>query len=265
MILPRALAISAGGERGSRRRDVDDRLDALIVEHVAGDVGRQIGFVEMIGGDDLDLAAEHLAAEILRSHLRRGLAAGAGDVGVQPGHVEDGAELQRRLVLGLEAVRRRPTGPPTRTSAAFIFAKFPPATLAGLVLRAAFVVCRSIMAQQFERSKQARAVVRAMMRLRFPQGGTVANAAITSLRSERSEAIRSIASRLFLSALPTNRRWTRDERSDCIGRSKRGVMSSRRTLLLLALLIIGTANARRSRLPAAAAGRGPGRRDRRCA
>ena len=89
----------AGGERGGGRRDVEDHLDALIVEHVAGDVGGKIGLVEMIGGDDLDLAAEHLAAEILRRHLRGGLAAGAGDVGVEAGHIEDAAEFQRRLAL----------------------------------------------------------------------------------------------------------------------------------------------------------------------
>ena len=32
-------------------------------------------------------------AEILRRHLRRGLAAGAGDVGIEPGHIEDAAEF----------------------------------------------------------------------------------------------------------------------------------------------------------------------------
>ena len=53
----------------------------------------KIGLVEMIGRDDLDLAAQHLAAEILRRHLRGGLAAGPGDIGVEPGHVEDGAEF----------------------------------------------------------------------------------------------------------------------------------------------------------------------------
>ena len=83
----------AGGERGGGRRHVADHLDALVVEHVAGDVGGKIGLVEMVGRDDLDLAAEHLAAEILRRHLRRGLAAGAGDVGIEAGHVEDAAEF----------------------------------------------------------------------------------------------------------------------------------------------------------------------------
>ena len=40
----------------------------------------------MVGDDDLDLAAQHLAAKILHRHLRRGLAADAGDISVKAGH-----------------------------------------------------------------------------------------------------------------------------------------------------------------------------------
>jgi hypothetical protein len=61
----------------------------------AGDVGGKIGLVEMVGRDDLDLAAQHLAAEILHRHLRGGLAAGSGNIGVEARHVEDAAEFQR--------------------------------------------------------------------------------------------------------------------------------------------------------------------------
>ena len=89
----------AGGERGRGCRHVVDHLDALIVEHVAGDVGGKVGLVEMVGGEDLDLAAEHLAAEILRRHFRGGLAAGTGDVGIEAGHVEDAAELRAEACL----------------------------------------------------------------------------------------------------------------------------------------------------------------------
>ena len=96
----------AGGERGGGRRDVEDHLDALVVEHVAGDVGGEVGLVQMIGRDDLDLAAEHLAAEILRRHLRGGLAARPGDVGIEARHVEDAAELERRLALRQRRGRR---------------------------------------------------------------------------------------------------------------------------------------------------------------
>jgi hypothetical protein len=87
----------AGRQRRGRRRDVEQHLHTLVVEHVARDAGGKIGLVEVISRDDLDLSAEHLASEILRCHLGRGLAAGAGDVGVEAGHVEDAAELQRRL------------------------------------------------------------------------------------------------------------------------------------------------------------------------
>jgi hypothetical protein len=59
----------------------------------------------MVGDDNLDLAAQHLAAKILHRHLGRGLAAGAGDVGVKARHVQDAAEFQRRLALGLSCWR----------------------------------------------------------------------------------------------------------------------------------------------------------------
>ena len=83
----------AGSKRSCRRRDVEQHLHALVVEHVACEVGGDVGLVEMIGCDDLDLAAQHLAAKILHRHPGRGLAADAGDVGVEAGHVEDAAEL----------------------------------------------------------------------------------------------------------------------------------------------------------------------------
>ena len=60
----------AGRQRGRGRRHVIDHLDALVVEHVAGDVGGEIRLVEMIGRQDLYFAAQHLAAEIFRRHFR---------------------------------------------------------------------------------------------------------------------------------------------------------------------------------------------------
>jgi hypothetical protein len=53
----------------------------------------------MIRHHDLDLAAEHLAAKILRRHFGGHLAAGPGDVGIEAGHIENAAEFQRWLVL----------------------------------------------------------------------------------------------------------------------------------------------------------------------
>ena len=95
-----------GGQRGGRRRDVEDHLDALIVEHVAGDVGGQVSLVEMVGRDNFDLAAQHFAAEILHRHLGGGLAADAGDIGIEARHVQDAAELQWRLALRQRGGRR---------------------------------------------------------------------------------------------------------------------------------------------------------------
>jgi hypothetical protein len=96
----------AGSKRGCGGRDVVDHLDALVVEHVAGDVGGQVSLVEMVGRQHLDLASQHLAAKIFDGHLGRGLAAGAGDVGIEARHVEDAADLQWRLVLGLRGGAR---------------------------------------------------------------------------------------------------------------------------------------------------------------
>ena len=76
-ILLRAFAISPAASAVADAATSIDHLDALVVEHVARDAGGEVGLVEMVGGDDLDLAAQHLAAEILHRHLRRGLAAGA--------------------------------------------------------------------------------------------------------------------------------------------------------------------------------------------
>ncbi len=89
----------AGGERGGGGGDVENHLDALVVEHVARNVGGKVGLVEMVGDDDLDLATQHLAAEILHRHFGRGLAAGTGDVGIEARHIENAAQLQRRLAL----------------------------------------------------------------------------------------------------------------------------------------------------------------------
>ena len=105
-ILLRALGDLAGGERGGGRRDVEKHLDALIVEHVAGDVGGKVGLVLMIGRDDLDLAAQHFATKILDRHFRGGLGARPGDIGVEAGHIEDAAKLERRLALRQRGRRR---------------------------------------------------------------------------------------------------------------------------------------------------------------
>ena len=61
----------------------------------------------MIGEDDLDLVAEHLAG-ILRGHARRFHGALAADVGVKRGHVGEDADFDRPF-RGLR--RNHPHGP----------------------------------------------------------------------------------------------------------------------------------------------------------
>ena len=61
----------------------------------------------MLAADHLDLAAQYLAAEIFRRHLRGGLAAGAGDVGIEAGHIEDAAEFQGRFCLREDGAGRK--------------------------------------------------------------------------------------------------------------------------------------------------------------
>ena len=65
---------------------------------------RKIGLVEMIGDDDLDLAAQHLAAEILRRHFGGHLAAGPGDVGVEPDMSRIPPSFSGGLVCASDAV-----------------------------------------------------------------------------------------------------------------------------------------------------------------
>ena len=67
-------------QRLGRAGDIHDRIDMLGVEPVAGDRGGAVGAVLVIGDDDLDRRAEHLAAKILDRHLRRGRAAVPGQL-----------------------------------------------------------------------------------------------------------------------------------------------------------------------------------------
>src|SRR6202023_3351247 len=56
-------------QRDRRGRDVEDRVDLVIVIPVAGDIDADIGLVLVIGGDDLDRLAHDLAAVIGNRHL----------------------------------------------------------------------------------------------------------------------------------------------------------------------------------------------------
>jgi len=71
------------GQRNCGVADVGDRVDTLLVYPLARDVGADIGLVLVVGKDDLDRFAEHLAAIILDGHARGDHRSGTGIVGIQ--------------------------------------------------------------------------------------------------------------------------------------------------------------------------------------
>ena len=85
--------IGAHGQRHRGRAQSDDHVDAVLVVPAPRDRRADIGFVLVVGGDHLDLAAEHAAAEILDRHLHGGHARGAGDVGIGARHVVQDADF----------------------------------------------------------------------------------------------------------------------------------------------------------------------------
>jgi hypothetical protein len=59
------------GERDRGRRQLGDHVDAFDLIPAPRDAAGKIGLVLMIGGNDLDLLTEHVAAKILNRHLGR--------------------------------------------------------------------------------------------------------------------------------------------------------------------------------------------------
>ena len=80
-------------QRLGRAGHIHDRIDMLRIEPVAGDCAGAVGAVLVIGDDELDRRAEHLATEILDRQLRRGGAALTGIRGIGARQVEDQPEL----------------------------------------------------------------------------------------------------------------------------------------------------------------------------
>ena len=88
------------GEIDQRQRDggigdVEDRLDVLRIEPFAGDVEADVDLVLVVGDDDVDLFAEHRAAEILDRHFHRLHGARPGEVGIGAGLVVHDADGER--------------------------------------------------------------------------------------------------------------------------------------------------------------------------
>ena len=86
-------------KRDRRRGEVGDHVDALGIIPATSDARSEIGLVLVIGADQLDLLAEHAAAEILNRHFRGFDRPLAAKVGVDPGLIVQNADL--------DALRRR--------------------------------------------------------------------------------------------------------------------------------------------------------------
>jgi hypothetical protein len=70
-----------------------DHVDAVAVDPFARFLRADVRLILVVGADDLDLLAEHRAAEVLDRHLRRDHRALAAQIGVEPRHVGQDADL----------------------------------------------------------------------------------------------------------------------------------------------------------------------------
>ncbi|MGY3531085.1 hypothetical protein ACVISU_003853 [Bradyrhizobium sp. USDA 4452] len=80
-------------ERDRRRGELGDHVDVLDLVPAPRDRGRKVRLVLMVGGDDLDLLSQHLAAEILDRHPRRFERIFAAVIGVDARLVVQDADL----------------------------------------------------------------------------------------------------------------------------------------------------------------------------
>src|ERR1043166_4584937 len=76
-------------ERLRRTADIEDRIDALVLEPVARNRGGPVGAVVVILDEQLDRRAEHLFAEVVHCHFAGGGAPLSGIRGIGTGQVED--------------------------------------------------------------------------------------------------------------------------------------------------------------------------------
>ena len=95
------------GERDARVRHVDDDVDLVDVEPLAGDVGADVRLVLVIGGDDLDLQPLRRGAVVLHRHLRGNHRALPREIGIEAGSVVEHADFDD-VVGHLRAGERRP-------------------------------------------------------------------------------------------------------------------------------------------------------------
>jgi hypothetical protein len=81
------------GQRGRGGGKVRDHVDLALVEPAARQVGRHVGLVLVVGEDQLDRLAQHLAAHFFDGDARRRDGALAREVGVNAGKVVEHADL----------------------------------------------------------------------------------------------------------------------------------------------------------------------------
>ena len=87
----------AHGEPHGRIGNVEDDVDAVVLDPLPRDVGADVGLVLVVGEDDFDRPAQHLAAVILDRHARGVDRAHAGQIRVQSRLVVEDTELHRLL------------------------------------------------------------------------------------------------------------------------------------------------------------------------
>ena len=81
------------GERHRRRGQFHDGVDLFGIIPLTGDIGGNVRLVLVVGGDNLNRCVQHLAAEILGSHLRCFIGPFAAKIRINTGLVIEDADL----------------------------------------------------------------------------------------------------------------------------------------------------------------------------
>ena len=104
------------GERDGGGRQLGDHVDVFDIVPAPRDGAAEIRLVLVVGGDDFDLLAEHLAAEILDRHLGGLERPFAAVIGVDPGLIVQNADLDalRRCRRGEQKTTHRNGGQQSR-------------------------------------------------------------------------------------------------------------------------------------------------------
>src|SRR6476661_6483394 len=100
------------GERDGGGRQLGDHVDVFDIVPAPRDGAAEVRLVLVVGGDDFDLLAEHLAAEILHRHLGGLERPFAAVIGVDPGLIVQNTDLDalRRCRRSEQKTTRRNGG-----------------------------------------------------------------------------------------------------------------------------------------------------------